>query len=234
MELKGKLAVITGVSKGIGLEAAKALLNEGMKVAGWSRTSPEIESPDFYFISTDVSKADSVKNAYLKTVEHFGMDVSVLINNAGLGYDARLEDMKDEDWVKMFDVNVHGVYFCSKLVIPAMKEKGEGYIINIGSIASTTGTETLSGYCGTKFAVRGISQALYKELRGYGVKVSLINPGSVQTQFFENISSIEVHENMMKPEWIAESIVYLLQSPENYHPVELEVRPLMPKGRIKP
>lgn len=231
MDLNGKKAIVTGVSKGIGLEVAKLLLHHGVQVAGWSRTAPDIRSDKFCFFATDVSDIDSVNASYNQTVKQFGEEISILINNAGLGYTGPVEEMPVEEWQRMFAVNVNGLFYCSQMVIPWMKEIGKGYIVNIGSIAGTQGSEGLAGYCGTKFAVRGISQAMYKELRAYGVKVSCINPGSVQTHFFDNFENIKVHEHMMKPEWIAESILYILQTPENYHPVELEVRPLMPKGR---
>jgi NADP-dependent 3-hydroxy acid dehydrogenase YdfG len=231
MNLSGKVAIVTGASKGIGLAVVNMLLENGVKVAGWSRTPPETEHPDFFWFATDVSNIDSVNNAYNHTVKHFGSDIHILINNAGVGYDGLIEEMPVDEWVRMFDVNVHGLFYCSQMVIARMKEMGEGHIVNIGSIAGTTGTETLAGYCGTKFAVRGISQAMYKELRDYGVKVTCVNPGSVQTEFFNNIDSINVTANMMEPSWIAGSVLHLLETPENYHPVELEVRPLMPKGR---
>ena len=153
------------------------------------------------------------------------------MNNAGIGYTGLIEEMSVEQWKNMFDINVNGVFYCTRLVVKQMKELGQGHIVNIGSIAGRDGSPTFSGYCGTKFALRGISQALYKEVRDYGVKVSLIAPGSVQTNFFDNIEEISVNENMMRPEDVASSIVSILETSENYHPVELEVRPLMPKGR---
>lgn len=231
MDLKGKIAIVTGASKGIGIETVKALLEKGVKVAGWSRSEPAVKHSDFLYVYADVSDIDSVNAAYDKTIEHFGDNVQILVNNAGLGYAGLLDELKVEEWKKMFDVNVHGLFYCSRIVTARMKALGEGHIINIASIAGTIGTEGFSGYSGTKFAVRGISQSMYKELRDYGVKVTCINPGSVQTNFFDEISNIEVNANMMRPEWIADSIIYVLQTPENYHPVEFEVRPLMPKGR---
>jgi short-subunit dehydrogenase len=233
MELKGKIAIVTGASKGIGHATVLRLLEEGVKVAGWSRTNPDILHPDFKFISADVGNADSVNSAYQETVAVFGDQISVLVNNAGFGHDGLIEEIPADAWLNMFNVNVHGVFFCSQKVIPGMKRRGEGNIINIASIAGTVGSEKLSGYCGSKFAVRGISQAMYKELRDYGVKVSVINPGSVKTSFFDHMSSMSTSNHMMQPEWIADSIIYVLKTPENYHPVEFEVRPLMPKGRKK-
>ena len=106
-----------------------------------------------------------------------------------------------------------------------------GHIVNIASIAGTTGISGMSAYCGSKFAVRGISQSMYKELRDFGIKVSCVLPGSVQTNFFDDIDGMEAHEHMMRAEDIAESIIHLLKTSGNYHPVELEVRPLRPKGK---
>ncbi|SIR43260.1 SDR family oxidoreductase [Pontibacter lucknowensis] len=231
MKLENKIAVVTGVSRGIGLAAVHALLEQGAKVAGWGRTNPDVQHEHFEFVECDVRRADSVQMAYKHTVEHFGGHISVLINNAGLGRSATLEDQDLEEWHLMFDTNVHGLFYCTRLVVPGMKEMGEGHIINISSIAGTTGIEQMSAYCATKHAVRGISHSLYKEVRDYGVKVTCIYPGSVQTNFFDNIDSVTVNDNMMRPEDIASTIVHCLESHANYHHVDIEVRPLMPKGR---
>jgi short-subunit dehydrogenase len=96
-----------------------------------------------------------------------------------------------------------------------MKKIKQGHIINISSVARNTGIETLSGYCATKFAVRGLSQALYKEVRNHGIKVTCIYPGSVQTNFFDKIDNVTVSDNMMKPEDIASTILHCLMSSPN-------------------
>jgi short-subunit dehydrogenase len=126
---------------------------------------------------------------------------------------------------------VHGVFFASKLIIPYMKPQDEGHIINIASLAGLNGIENMAGYCGSKFAVRGITHALFKELRNYGIKVSCIYPGSVQTSFFDSIDSVEVNENMLRPNDVAETIVNLLESHPNALHVDVEIRPLRPKGK---
>lgn len=231
MKLENKVAIVTGVSRGIGLSTVEALLEKGMKVAGWGRTAPKLQHENFEFVECDVRRADSVQMAYEHTVKHFGGPVYVLVNNAGLGRSSTLEDQSLDDWHLMFDTNVHGLFYCTRLVIPAMKERGEGHVINISSIAGTTGIEQMSAYCATKHAVRGISHSLYKEVRDYGVKVTCIYPGSVQTNFFDNIDSVTVNDNMMRPEDIASTILHCLESHPNYHHVDIEVRPLMPKGR---
>ncbi|TPE46175.1 SDR family oxidoreductase [Pontibacter mangrovi] len=231
MELKGKVAVVTGVSKGIGLATVKALLEKGAIVAGWGRNAPELQHAHFHFFECDVRYSESVQNAFDQTIARLATHVQVLVNNAGLGIAGYLENMSLDDWHLMFETNVNGIFYSTRLVLPGMKELGEGHIINISSIAGTTGVEQMAGYCGTKHAVRGISHSLYKEVRDYGVKVTCLYPGSVQTNFFDNIESVQVTENMMRPEDIASTILHALESHPNYHHVDIEVRPLMPKGK---
>jgi len=231
MDLKNKTAIVTGASKGIGLELIKQLLSNGMKVAGWSRTAADISDPNFLFVKADVSDANSVIAAHKKTVDKFGQDIHVLVNNAGLGHYGKMDEMPFEEWKQMFDVNIHGIFHCSNAVIPQMKILDEGHIINIGSIAGRTGLSGMSGYCGTKHAVTGISHSMYLELRDFGIKVTCIYPGSVQTNFFDKFDMIEANDNMMRPEDVASSIVHCLGTHENYLPVDLEIRPLRPKGK---
>ena len=231
MDLEGKLIIITGVSKGIGLATAKLLLENGVKVIAWNRAHPEIEHPNFYFFETDVQSLESVNQAWRNTVATVGKDIFGLINNAGLGIPGNLDEMLVEDWHTMFRTNVDGIFYCTRLVLPEMKRQESGYIINISSTAGLNGIEGMSGYCATKHAVRGISQSLYKEVRNFGVKVTCIYPGSVQTNFFDDFENVQANENMMQPEDIASTILHVLQSPPNYHHVDIEVRPLMPGGK---
>lgn len=230
MELRNKTVVVTGVSKGIGLATVRALLSEGSTVVGWGRTAPDINDENFVFIETDVRNFNSVDQAYETTVSKVGDNIAVLINNAGLGYEGYLTDLDLEQWHQMFETNVDGTFYCSKMVIPRMKERDLGHIINISSIAGTTGIPGMSAYCATKHAVRGLSHSMYKELRNFGIKVTCIYPGSVKTNFFDDIQSVEANDNMMKPEDIASTIIHCLKSSGNYHHVDIEVRPLKPKG----
>ncbi len=229
-DLEGKSAIVTGSSRGIGLATTNQLLGLGMKVAGWSRSGTQIQNPNFIDIKCDISIEEEVKRAYNSSQEAIGIPFS-LVNNAGLGYSYSLEETPVEIWDKMFAINVRGLYLCTRAVLPDMKSAGKGHIINISSIAGNMGIEMMSGYCGTKHAVRGISHSLYKEVRNFGVKVSCIYPGSVQTNFFDEIDSVQANENMMQPNDIASSIVHMLTSSPNYHHVDLEIRPLQPKGK---
>jgi NADP-dependent 3-hydroxy acid dehydrogenase YdfG len=231
MDLQDKAAVITGVSRGIGLATAQALLGQGVVVVGWGRTRPDLDHANFHFIPVDVRDRQAVEQAHRETVEKLGQPVSILINNAGLGKQAPLEELAVADWHLMFDTNVHGLYYCTRALLPGMKKQEEGHIINISSIAGLNGVEDMAGYCATKFAVRGLSQSLFKEVRQYGIKVSCLYPGSVQTNFFDEIENMTANENMMQPQDIAATILHVLQSPPNYLHVDIEVRPLQPKGK---
>jgi len=229
MSLKGKIAIVTGCSKGIGLTTTIALLNKGVKVAGWSRTPPDLTHMEFTHFQTDVSNYESVQKSFQKTILKYGQ-ADILVNNAGLGYASEFEELETAKWLEMFDVNVHGMYYCSKVVVPGMKQKGSGHIVNIGSIAGTTAVKNMVGYAATKHAVTGMSHSLFMELREFGIKVTCIYPGSVKTSFFDNIDEIDAHENMMNPEDISGTIIHVLESTGNYHHVDIEVRPLKPKG----
>jgi len=233
MNLKNKVAIVTGVSKGIGLATVKVLLEKEVVVAGWGRNDPELTNDNFHFFKADVSKIEEVNEAYQNTIEALGAEVHILINNAGLGYEALFEDLQVEKWLQMYRTNVDSIFYCTRLVIPEMKNMDHGHIINMSSVAGTVGIPGMAAYCGTKYAVRGLSHALYKELRNYGVKVSCIYPGAVKTNFFDKIDSVETNENMIMPEDIASTILHALESPPNYHHVDIEVRPLRPKGIVK-
>ena len=230
MNLTGKKAIVTGASKGIGLAVVNTLLEAGATVAGWRRSAPAVAHPNFHFFKTNVGDFESVQSSLEATKSAIGEDISILINNAGLGYQSAIEEMSLEQWHEMFNVNVHGLFYCTKLLIPLMRPLGESHIVNISSIAGTNGIETMAGYCATKHAVNGISHSLFKELRQDGIKVTNIMPGSVQTQFFDDIPSVTAHEHMMQPSDIAGSVRYVLETPANYLPADLEVRPLKPKG----
>ena len=227
--LKGKTAIVTGCSKGIGLATTMSLLKKGVIVAGWSRTPINISHKNFIHFVTDVSNFESVQKSHNQTIAKLGQS-DILINNAGIGFISGFEELDKDKWHKMFDVNVHGMYYCSKMVIPGMKAKGAGHIINIGSIAGTTAVKNMVGYASTKHAVTGMSHSLFMELRDFGIKVTCMYPGSVKTGFFDNIDEIEAHDHMMSPEDIASTIIHVLESPPNYLHVDIEVRPLKPKG----
>jgi len=229
MKLEHKVALVTGTSKGIGKAVTLDLLNAGVKVFGLSRSKGDLSHPNFHWIETNL-KDESAINKAVTDIRKTD-NISILINNAGYGFVGSVEETSVKDWEDVFKVNVHAPFILSKLLVPDMKNSGEGHIINISSIAGQGGIANMTHYCATKFAVKGFSQSLYKEVRDYGVKVSCIYPGSVNTNFFDDIDAVQTHDNMMKAQDISSSIMYALQTNANYHIVDLEVRPLMPKGK---
>lgn len=224
------IIIVTGVNKGIGKACVVALLEAGYRVAGWGRTAPKISSSDFHFFKCDVSVLAQVESAMLQTRLKLGDDFYGLVNNAGFGHFGRIEDLPLEQWHAMFATNVHGLMYCTRAIVPFLKANQTGHIINISSIAGLDGVVQGSGYSATKYAVRGISHSLYKELREDGIKVSCVYPGSVETNFFDEVEAITPSKNMLQAEDVALCITQLIQSSPNFLTVDVEIRPLMPKG----
>jgi len=233
MILNDKIAVITGVSKGIGEALCNQLLSNGAKVYGLGRNDFEGSHENYTFIKTDVRHLDEVKIAFEKILIENNNCIDILINNAGLGYFGTVEDLPIEQWDEMMQTNVNGMFYCTRLAVPAMKKNGIGHIINIASTAGLEGMPMVSGYCATKWAVKGFSESLWRELREHKIKVTCVYPGSVKTDFFRNSPNIKPHDYMLHPEDVADMMVYALKTPDNFHQVNLEVRPLQPKGPSK-
>lgn len=223
MNNENRTAIVTGASRGIGLAITKALLAEDVQVAGWSRNAPKDLSQDnFHFIEADLTDEQSVQRAYDQTKKMVGEDVYILINNAGVGYRGAMEEMPTDKWRYLFDLNVHGIFYVTRLAIPKMKANRKGHIINISSGAGTNGIAGMTCYTGTKHAVVGISHSLHQELRDYGIKVTCLSPGSVDTGFSSS------KKNKLQPEDLAASVVHILKCPQNFHYTDLQVRPLQP------
>jgi NADP-dependent 3-hydroxy acid dehydrogenase YdfG len=229
MELKNKIAVVTGVSKGIGQATAKQLLDEGAVVFGLGRNN-HIAHDNYTFIHCDVRSAQSVEAAFRQVYEASEGRVHILLNNAGLGYFGMLEDITYEQWDELYQTNVNGIFYCCKQALPVMKQQQYGHIINIASTAALEGMPQVSAYCATKWAVKGLSESLFREVRDFKIKVTCIYPGSVKTDFFRNSPSVKPHDYMLMPEDVAANILYALKMPDNFHTVNLEIRPLQPKG----
>ncbi|RPD48423.1 SDR family NAD(P)-dependent oxidoreductase [Hymenobacter sediminis] len=230
MDLSGKVAIITGVSKGIGLATAEALLARGAVVAGWGRTAPEgLRHERFQFFECDIRNEIAVQEAFMNTQRELGQEIQVLVNNAGIGNFGPVDGFSSDDWHAMFDTNVHGLFYCTKAALPQMKNQREGHIINVASLAGTAGSANLAGYCATKYAVRGFSDALFKEVRPDGVRVTCIMPGSVETNFNGATPGQEPDPHKMQPEDIAAAIVHALEAPQTVMISELQMRPTQPK-----
>lgn len=231
MDLTGKVAIVTGASKGIGRATVEALLARGAAVAGWARTAPDGLAHDrFQFFECDVQDEHSVAEALTNTQRELGPEIHVLVNNAGLGIMGDVDGFKTEDWKTMFDTNVLGTFLCTRAVLPQMKQQHAGHIVNVASLAGTAGTAGMSGYCATKFAVRGFSDSLFKEVRPAGIRVTCVMPGSVETNFNGKEPGPTPDPHKMQPEDIASAIVHAIEAPDTTMISEIQLRPAQVKN----
>lgn len=224
-DLNGKTAIVTGASRGIGEAAARALAAGGMNVVLAARSSDEIEQIAAQItqaggsamgISCEVADHGSVTALVDRTLQAFG-GVDLIVNNAGIiNPIARLSDSDPEDWARVIDVNVKGVYHGIRAVLPAMVEKGAGTIINISSGAAYGPMEGWSHYCASKAAVLMITRAVDKEYRDLGIRSVGLSPGTVATQMQVDIKASGINPvSQMDPnahapvEWIGRAIVWL-------------------------
>lgn len=234
MELKNKVAIVTGASSGIGTAFSHKLIEKGATVYGLARRLnklKEIQSKlgeNFIPVQMDVTKHKDLEE-WVTNQFSDSHSPDILINNAGLAKFGNVDELSVEDWDTMVNTNLNGIFYLTRLIVPLMKEnQSHSHIINIASVAGLLGNPQISGYNATKFGVRGFSEALFKELRYDKIKVSAMFPGSIATDFFENVGS-ETHSNMMQPGDVADTLVHLLETPDNLLINEVTMRPLNPK-----
>ncbi|HMV28579.1 MAG TPA: SDR family NAD(P)-dependent oxidoreductase [Anaerolineales bacterium] len=231
MDIKGKVVIITGASSGIGAAAALEFGREGAKVVLAARRTDKLQElvneiramqngAEAFVLQTDISKLDDIQRLVAQTVERFGR-VDVLVNNAGFGRLKWLETLDPlEDIQAQFDVNVLGVIQTTRQVLPIMIKQRSGSIINICSIAGLVGTPTYTIYSATKHAVHGFSEALRREVKPWGIDVSLIYPGGVRGTEFPDHAGIQRKTNASTPkfmvltaEQVGKAVVSLVHRP---------------------
>jgi 3-oxoacyl-[acyl-carrier protein] reductase len=236
MNLNGKTAIVTGASKGIGRGIAQALMQNGVDVCISARRQNELDraveelrplGPGRVIgVACDVRDHDQVKSLFANAVKELG-GVDLLVNNAGIGIFAPVEQMSPEDFRAVIETNVCGVFYCCHEAIPLMKQRGGGYIINISSLAGTNAHPRMAAYNASKFGLNGFSEALMQEVRYDGIKVSYIMPGSVNTEFGGDTPSDE-KSWQLQPADIARVVLDLLNHDERSLPSRVEIRPSRP------
>lgn len=189
-----KVWFITGASKGLGLELAKKLLNEGYKVAATSRSEDALikvlgnPSENFLPLEMDLVDERSVKNAIEVAVSHF-KTIDVLVNNAGYGLLGALEELTDAESRKNYEVNVFGLLNVIRNTVPYMRANLSGQIFNISSVGGYSGNFPGWGiYCSTKFAVAGLTESLAAEVKPFGINATIVYPGYFRTDFLKDSS----------------------------------------------
>ena len=230
--LAGKIAIVTGAGRGIGRATALLLGQSGARVVLASRSEFELsavseeitkQNGEALVVSTDLTRDEEMKRLINRTLEHWG-SVDYLINNAGWGSTAPVIKAKVEDWDRTLQVNLRAPMILSRLVLPTLIEKGEGAIINIGSISARAGQANTAAYSASKSGLISFTESLYEEVREYGIKVAVILPGFVDTALIPPTRRLD-RSKMIRPEDIAQTVFFVLTCSPNCCPVEIAVRP---------
>jgi NAD(P)-dependent dehydrogenase (short-subunit alcohol dehydrogenase family) len=182
--MSGQVVLVTGASSGIGRAMADLLHARGHRVYGTSRR-PEAHQAPWRLVAMDVTDDASVLSAITTILAEAGR-IDALVNNAGLVVAGSIEDTSLDEARRSFETNVLGAMRVARAVLPAMRERGGGVIVNVGSLAGRIGMPFQGVYSATKFALEGLTEALRQEVVGFGVRVSLIAPGDTATPVVEN------------------------------------------------
>jgi len=241
-KLEGKVAVVTGASSGIGEATAEALAAEGAAVVVAARREDRLTGlverirgggGRVLAAVCDVTEESQAHGLIRKAEAEFG-SVDILINNAGVMLLSNVGKGLSDEWRRMFDVNVMGLLYATDAAIEVMKRHGSGHLVNISSVAGRTVTRDSSGvYAGTKFAVGAISEGLRKELLEDNIRVTIIEPGAVETELAAHITDEDARESLggllkleiLQAEDIANAIVYAVTQPGHVSVNEILIRP---------
>ena len=237
MDLRERVAIVTGAGRGIGKAIALALAKAGASVVVTARTRSEIVTAakdieaigaKAVAITADVSVESDVSCLVKQSVDRFGT-VDLLINNAGIGSFANVSDLRVEQFDRMWEINMRGVFLCTKAVLPFMRRQRSGDILNIASLAARNAFVGGSAYCATKWALLGFSRCLMLEVREDNIRVITLCPGSVETAFGDH-ATVKRSPAIPKPEDIAQVAIDTLLMPRHVMVSEVDIRPTNPKG----
>jgi 3-oxoacyl-[acyl-carrier protein] reductase len=230
--LDGKVALVTGAGRGIGRAVALMLAQSGCRVILCARTVEQLQAVEREIknhngtacaVPADLTDDAAVQRVAAESRLSFG-SVDILINNAGWGKRAPVAKARIEDWDQTFRLNLRAPMMLARELLPDMIAKGEGAVINIGSVSGKTGEANGAAYSASKFGLIGFTQSLYEEVREHGIKVSVILPGFVDTPLIPPNRQLD-RRKMIQPSDIAHAVYYVLTSAATCCPVEITVRP---------
>lgn len=232
--MKDKVVIVTGGGRGIGKAIALKFAGEQSRLVIAARTKNEVEKvadevrrggAEVLAVPTDVTMEDQVNRLIKAAHSAFGR-IDVLVNNAGFGIFSKVAEMKTDDFQSMFDVNVRGVFFCIRAVLPYMMRQKDGVIVNIASLAGRNALIGGAGYCATKWALIGFARSLMLEVREHNIRVITICPGSVDTSFGRDESR---KKTILQAQDVAETVLAAVRMPARAMVSEIDIRPTNPR-----
>lgn len=231
--LENRVALVTGASKGIGLAIAEALAHEGAHVVLVARSQHRLEQAAGQLVAqgwkassevADLTDVAQTRKIVSSTVARYGR-LDILVNNAGMGYFKSAMEMSVEEFDEMWNLNMRAVFVMTKAALPYMIKAKAGAVVNISSLAGKNSFKGGTGYCATKWALRGFASSLMLEVREYNIRVVTIFPGSVDTNFS---ATNKRGNSITRPEDVASAVVFAVTSPERSMFSEIDVRPTNP------
>jgi NADP-dependent 3-hydroxy acid dehydrogenase YdfG len=227
--LEGKVAVVTGASRGIGAAVARALDEQGVRLGLASRSGADLGIEGAVAQPCDVRDPDQVEALVAATVERFGR-LDIAVANAGVGAYGSFLELQPDAVEEMIDVNVKGLLYTVRAVLPHLIESGEGDLVTLASEAGRRGFPRETVYCASKFAQVGFTRALDHELREHDVRCTNVCPGGVATDFAMGrgrTPDMPELQGMMTPEDVAETVLFVLTRPRNHRILETAFRPMI-------
>lgn len=236
--IKGKTAIITGASKGIGLAVAQKFAQEGTNLMLIARSEATLKDLSVklerendvkvIYAKADLTNSKDIESAFEIFSKNFNT-LDILVNNAGRGIFNYIHNCSPAEWREVIDLNLTGLIHLTHLSVKLMIPQKSGHIVNISSVAGRVGIPGWSVYCATKWGVVGFSESIRKELLKYNIRVSVIEPGVVKTEWGENMPHEWITQRSqmkaLKPEDIAEAVYYVVTQPANVSVSELLIRP---------
>lgn len=226
MKLAGKTAIVTGASSGIGIAIAQAFAADGARLVLTARREDRLNTVreeivaaggDAVVVAGDITQAATAASVTAAALKAYG-GIDILVNNAGYAPPVNLVDMNEEIWDTTLDVCLKSVYLMTHAVLPTMLESGGGRIVQVSSVAGKHGYATRTAYCAAKWGIQGFSAALRDEVGDQGVRVHIVNPGPVGTEWWstnDDAQTQEVLDRMIRVDDVARAVVYMLTQPEN-------------------
>lgn len=217
-KLAGKVAIVTGASRGIGRAISIAFAQEAATIVLAARSMPKLQETaelvqqaggKAEIIITDLLRDESIKNLVRAVGDKLGR-LDILVNNAGITHSSKFEETKTEDWLRCLQVNATAPFILCREALPLLRKAPTSYIINISSVVGVKGYPLQSAYTASKHAIRGMTISLAEELNGTNVRVHLICPGGVDTELIPQVRPDLKSEDLMRPEEIAELVLYLV------------------------